>query len=453
MRVLILAAGSGERFRALGYKTPKPLLRFCGLSLLERTIRTAAKAGASEILVVVGSEAEQIQKELAPRVAALPVRWILNKEWPAGNGTSMLAAIPYVAKDPVLVLMSDHLVFASTLRTAWQAALSSKKSTMAVDYKIKDLSDPEDATKVQVEEGSIVALDKKLAIFNAYDTGISVCYPDYFDRLVQSSKDRPGSCSHSDGMRALVKEGRLKAFDIGSDRWEDVDSPTAHKAAEKILFMSLQKPTDGFMSRLVERRISGFISWALMNTSVTPNMMTFFVIGVGISAAYFFAQPDLRLQVLGALLFWCSSFLDGCDGELARLKFMESRLGGWLDIWADNVVHICVFIGIGIGLFRHTSSMHWIYLGISAALGVLISVSWVSWQTLRKKKGEGPLYTSTTGQNDRLSQFADALSRRDFIFFTMFITLFGWLPFFLWAAAIGSHIYWIVLIGISLKGR
>ncbi len=453
MRALVLAAGSGERFKALGVKTPKPLLKFCGLSLLERTIRTAGKAGASEILVVIGAEAERVQAELAPRVSTLPVRWIINPQWPAGNGTSMLAAMPHLQGEPVLVLMMDHLVFAPTLKRAWAAAVELKKSTMAVDYKLKDLSDPDDATKVQVENGRIAALDKKLTAYNAYDTGISICYPDYFEILSRSAKERPESVAHSDGMRGLVSQGRLMAFDIGPDRWEDVDSPAAHKAAQKILFKSLQKSTDGWMSRLIERRISGLISRLLMNTPATPNMMSFFTVGVGLLGAWFFAQPDSRSQVLGAFLFWCSSFLDGCDGELARLKFMESKLGGWLDIWGDNVVHMGVFIGMGLGIYRQTGSEHWIWLGIAAALGVLISVSWVSWKQLRGKKGDGPLYTSTTGQEDGLSKFADALSRRDFIFFTMFIVYFGFLPYFLWAAAIGSHIYWLVLLAIALKSH
>src|SRR2546426_3192414 len=34
------------------------------------------------------------------------------------------------------------------------------------------------------------------------------------------------------------------------------------------------------------------------------------------------------------------SILDGCDGELARLKFQHSRWGAVLDFWCDNVVHV-----------------------------------------------------------------------------------------------------------------
>ena len=52
-----------------------------------------------------------------------------------------------------------------------------------------------------------------------------------------------------------------------------------------------------------------------------------------------------------------------------------------------------------------------------------------------------------------MTRFADALSRRDFIFGTIFLALFGLLPAFLWAAAIGSHLYWIVLVLLAWKRR
>jgi phosphatidylglycerophosphate synthase len=198
-----------------------------------------------------------------------------------------------------------------------------------------------------------------------------------------------------------------------------------------------------------------------MRTPVTPNVVTLAVICIGMTAAFLFAQPGHGSNILGALVFWCASFLDGCDGELARLKFLESRLGGWLDLWADNLVHIMVFMGIGIGLWRDSRDAQWLLLGIVAALGVFFSVAWVSWAVLRQKRGQGPLFTSVVDGEGasrdswtaRLTRFADALSRRDFIFGTIFLALFGLLPAFLWAAAIGSHLYWIVLVLLAWQRR
>ena len=51
----------------------------------------------------------------------------------------------------------------------------------------------------------------------------------------------------------------------------------------------------------------------------------------------------------GSLLFLTHSILDGCDGELARLKFQESPAGARLDFWGDNLVHVAVFGCMAVG--------------------------------------------------------------------------------------------------------
>lgn len=453
MKAIILAAGSGERFKNAGVQTPKPLVKLGGLSLLERTIRTAWKAGSEEILVVIGSEASTIQNTLSPRLSSLPIRWVINEKWQSGNGTSMLAAMPHLQGSPALVLMADHLVFAGTLRRFLAERGTQNQTTMAIDFKTTLLSDPDDATKVAVSGDRITAVNKALTQFQAYDTGISICCADYFELLVQAAQNQGGACAHSDGMRQLASRGRLFAWDIGDDRWEDVDTPEAFKAGEKLVMLSLRKSTDGFMSKHVERHLSGWVTRRVMNWPVTPNHLTVAVVGIGFFAAYLFSQPGYWTKVAGAVVFWCASFLDGCDGEIARLKFLESRLGGWLDLWSDNIVHMAVFFGIGVGLWRDLQDPQWIGLGVIAALGVLFSVSIVSYRTAQKKKTDGPLYTSVSNRSDSLTKLADALSRRDFIFGSIFIAFLQWLPEFLWAAAIGSHLYWIVLVLAGIRAK
>ena len=53
MKVMILAAGKGERMRPLTDKTPKPLLRVGGMPLIEHHIRALAAAGFGEIVINV----------------------------------------------------------------------------------------------------------------------------------------------------------------------------------------------------------------------------------------------------------------------------------------------------------------------------------------------------------------------------------------------------------------
>ena len=61
MRVIILAAGQGERLRPLTENIPKCMVDFFGKSLLERQIDIFKKCGISDIVVVTGYCDDKIQ--------------------------------------------------------------------------------------------------------------------------------------------------------------------------------------------------------------------------------------------------------------------------------------------------------------------------------------------------------------------------------------------------------
>ena len=462
MKAVILAAGEGARLRKDGESLPKPLARLGGLPLLERVIRNAAKAGATEFVVVVGERGDEVVAALAPRFREFSVRWVRHPNWRLGNGSSVLAARPFVGEEPFLVLMADHLVFPSTLAGLIAAALPARRCLMAVDRKRGLLADPDDAMKVRTRGDHVTDLGKKLEPYDAVDIGAAVCHPIFFEELEAAASASEGRCAHSDGMRGLAKRGLLVAHDIGPDRWEDVDTEEARRAATGILLDSLRKPTDGFMSRLIERRLSLAVTRRLADTSVTPNQVSAAIVLIGALAAALFAQPSDGARIAGALVFWCASFLDGCDGELARLKFQESRLGGWLDLWVDNLVHCMVFFAMGLGLYYETGDPLWLRLGAVAVVGVLLSVGWASWKTFQTAGRGGSLFVSVFGSGEspptrgtlaKLRWLADALSRRDFIFGVIFFALLGWIPYFLWAAAIGANLYFVVLVLIEVWQR
>ena len=125
------------------------------------------------------------------------------------------------------------------------------------------------------------------------------------------------------------------------------DRPSRARA-KRMLLHALRKPIDGLVSRTLNRPISIRVSSLLVETPLTPNHLSVicFVLAMaaaGMMVAGWFWQ--------GALLMHVSSILDGCDGEVARLKFQASRLGGWLDTVFDDVSNNVFALATGIGLF------------------------------------------------------------------------------------------------------
>ena len=222
--------------------------------------------------------------------------------------------------------------------------------------------------------------------------------------------------------------------------------------ARRRLLRSLVKESDGFMARHVERPISIALSRRLAETGVTPNQMTVVSGIVGVAGAPFFVSASPYWQTLGALLFLAHSLLDGCDGELARLKFQESRWGGLLDFWADNIVHLTIFSSMALGWARVVGSAWPLAIGASAVLGAGGSAGFVYWRLLRGKSGQGPLFTSIAAERpEALGRFLDGASRRDFIYLVLTLALFGKSSWFLVLTGIGAPVYLLLLVIVARR--
>jgi phosphatidylglycerophosphate synthase len=182
--------------------------------------------------------------------------------------------------------------------------------------------------------------------------------------------------------------------------------------------------------------------------------MTLISAAVGLAAAPFFLADSPLWQTAGALIFLAHSILDGCDGELARLKFQESRWGGVLDYWGDNVVHAAIFACMALGWSRATGADWPLALGAAAVFGALGSASFVYWRVMRPKRGEGPLYVSVAKDTkNRLVSLMDSLSRRDFIYLVVALSLFGKAAWFLALAAVGAPIFFIKQLVVAVMER
>ncbi len=227
--------------------------------------------------------------------------------------------------------------------------------------------------------------------------------------------------------RFTVVEGAADAkgrFPLGSTG----DLP----AAETWLLRGLIKDTEGFMSRHVERRISLALTRRLVWTSVTPNALTFACLVIGLAGAPFFLSPAPALQLTGALLFLLHSILDGCDGEIARLKFLESPGGAALDFWGDNTVHVAVFGCMAVGWSQWAHSVWPLALGVVAIASTLLAAFIVA----PNRRSPGPRSAATRA--------TDALANRDFIYLIIALALFGKAGWFIVFVAIGTPVFVLV---------
>lgn len=211
-----------------------------------------------------------------------------------------------------------------------------------------------------------------------------------------------------------------------------VTDPMSARVAERVLWQNLETSDDGFMDRLVNRRIARVIVRFLARTRVTPNQVTGVAAVMGLFAGWLFAQGN---TVLASLVFITSAVVDCMDGDLARATLRTSRFGRWFDLVSDQVVHIAIFVGIGIGVSRQGSDVPVLLLTGSAVAGALMAFVVV----LRGMLGP-------PGRQERLKRVVEAMANRDFAYLLLVLSLLDSLEVFLWLAAIGSHVYWMVAL-------
>ena len=132
----------------------------------------------------------------------------------------------------------------------------------------------------------------------------------------------------------------------------DVSTVRARRRSAWRLLRASGKPTDGWLSRHVHRKISRVCSYALLRLGLTANHATWLVLLVGVAAAWLMAQTTHATMIGGAALLWFASVADGIDGEMARLTLSESAYGEQLDTAVDHATHLFGLAGVMVGWWQ-----------------------------------------------------------------------------------------------------
>ena len=150
------------------------------------------------------------------------------------------------------------------------------------------------------------------------------------------------------------------------------------KVAREALFKTLRKPLtrngDGLTAYLINRPISLTLSRQLVKLPVTPNHVTFFNLLLGLYAGYMLASGDFMGIAIGAFLMQLVSIFDGIDGELARMKLLQSPLGAWFDVVSDDVARVATITGLGISCYKLNPDPAYVWAVVGGTIAILSTV-------------------------------------------------------------------------------
>ena len=398
--LVILAAGRGRRMGA----PSKPLVRLLGLTLLERSVLTFREAGIKKFYVIVGYKKEKVKKhvEEIARKYNVDIEAIESKEWEKGNGATLMALDGIVKK--FFLTMADH-IFEKSIVENFVKKAANEKCYLAVDTDINSVIDIDEATKVKMDGKRIVNIGKDINDYNGVDMGLFFFNDSIFDALKRAMEN--GKANLTDGVKLLAESGKLYGIEKEHGFWIDTDNPKNLEIAEKMLISSLSKKEDGFISYNINRKISTKISKKLCITNIKPNYITVLSFLLSIFGGLLFIFSEYLYTAIAGILVQISSIIDGCDGEIARLKFMATPFGAWLDTILDRYADaiISIFITYN-GWMIYKNIIVW-PLGMLAMLSFLMASYSRKEYELRygKKLDEGTI---------------DNLSKRDIRLFSIF---------------------------------
>jgi 1L-myo-inositol 1-phosphate cytidylyltransferase / CDP-L-myo-inositol myo-inositolphosphotransferase len=132
----------------------------------------------------------------------------------------------------------------------------------------------------------------------------------------------------------------------------------------------MSKPQDGFISRYLNRPLSHRVTRFLLKFPIHPNACTISIFVLPLIACVFLVRGNYVSVVIGAAIFQLFSILDGCDGEIARARNLESKFGERLDYFCDFIASLLYVLALGLGL--HHSSEGILCAGLITANELLL---------------------------------------------------------------------------------
>ncbi|TKR24659.1 bifunctional sugar-1-phosphate nucleotidylyltransferase/acetyltransferase [Natronomonas salsuginis] len=122
MQTVILAAGEGTRMRPLTEAVPKPMLPVADRPLCAHTADAAVEAGASELIFVVGYEADAVREYFDDEYRGVPVSFAVQREQ-RGTADAVRAARDRL-DGPFAVLNGDNIYDPESVANLFEAAPS-----------------------------------------------------------------------------------------------------------------------------------------------------------------------------------------------------------------------------------------------------------------------------------------------------------------------------------------
>ena len=408
-------------------------IRVAGLSLLERGIRTMARAGIKHLHIVVPDGPP-------PTLSRLVKNLDINIEFLVWGAAPSPAAAP---QGDFLLLLGDYVHHHSSLQALVKSGLGNQDLVVQI-------GNPDQQNLLQAVSVTAASLDfgETTDPGTQASTGAFLCSADLFSPAELAAT----AATPLEFLRTGAVGRQIVLSEEPLPLWHRVVDRRSARAAKNMLFSQVTKSTSGWISRHINARISIPTSKLLIETGISPHMITvLLVLTTGLGAAYLVTQAHIYSYLAGAGILWqFAAIFDRCDGEVARVKLCESKFGEWFDTLTDNIAYIFAYICMLIGIHHlYPETPLYLYLGFSAIGALLLTLAVMYRFALKTGSGSLQNYQvefakvpdEQKGKIYRLLERTGFMGKRDFFSFFFFLTaIFNCFEISYWFAIIGIHL-------------
>ena len=158
-------------------------------------------------------------------------------------------------------------------------------------------------------------------------------------------------------------------------------TPDERAGATQMLLRLNIKAEDNPVTKHCYRPLSRPLTRLLVWTPFTPNQISVAVGVLGLLGCWLTAQAGQSNLIWGAAIIFFAGVLDGCDGEIARLKLIYSSAGAWIDTVVDEITTTAYYVAIAYHVFAmHPHEwytpyvVHSIWIGAAAYIGSIYAI-------------------------------------------------------------------------------
>jgi phosphatidylglycerophosphate synthase len=436
-----------------------PLTHIGGLSLFQRTVLTLQRGGIRQLIVLAGPDEELLKHALArgPRVT-IPVRWMPVREFPLDDprtweslaaelrGFCLIAGVQAVFSKGLI----EHL--RQTVRDGEALVVTREAGPSEPSANRRNPA-------VALLEGRLISFQNDRNQESRQVAADLVVLPaNILNPPNGTAATATGRAADSSGMipvrrwleRAAV-EGRVRVVTAASQAglwYRDVWDQASAGSAERTLFRSLKGEAEGFVDRYFNRTFSRLLTRMFLRLRCSPNAITMVATAVGLLSALGFGLSTYQAGIVAALLFQLAAVIDCCDGEVARLTFTESSFGAWLDIAMDNVVHMAIFAGIACGAYLRQDGTDGAWIPLALGGAAVFGNAMAFWLVTKAQKIGATGGWSTPKQAAWSGFILKNVASRDFSVVVLIFALLDKLDWFLWMAALGSTVFWLMMVWV-----